>query len=164
MDFYGLKSWSKAKMLETNIFKTIVKNTPLISIDFIVTNKENKILLGKRVNKPAIGFYFTLGGRIFKDEPIKIAMKRIAKNEIGIDLDDYNPEFLGIFEHFYEDSFVGDDISTHYVNFGYKIDVEELCEVPKEQHSEYKWFTQEELLKSDRVNSFVKDYFNQKLI
>jgi colanic acid biosynthesis protein WcaH len=51
-------------LLDLNTFKIVVDNTPLISIDFIVKNSDNKIFLGKRVNKPACGFLFTLGGRI----------------------------------------------------------------------------------------------------
>jgi colanic acid biosynthesis protein WcaH len=47
--------------LEDIVFKTIIENTPLVSVDLIIKN-ENKILLGKRVNKPAQGYWFTLGG------------------------------------------------------------------------------------------------------
>ena len=67
-------------MLDLNTFKTVVENTPLISIDFIVKNSEKKILLGKRVNKPAKGFFFTLGGRVYKNEKLETAKKRILKD------------------------------------------------------------------------------------
>ncbi|MGH2307812.1 hypothetical protein ACRCD8_08575 [Aliarcobacter sp. ERUVET-8] len=40
-------------MLELDKFKTLLDIAPLVSIDFIVRNNEDKILLGKRVNKPA---------------------------------------------------------------------------------------------------------------
>jgi colanic acid biosynthesis protein WcaH len=62
-------------MLNLETFKTVVENTPLISIDFIVRNKEDKILLGKRLNKPAQDFLFTLGGRVYKDEKLENAKK-----------------------------------------------------------------------------------------
>ena len=48
-------------------FSFIVKNTPLISIDFCIL-KGKKILLGKRLNSPAKDFYFVPGGRIRKGE------------------------------------------------------------------------------------------------
>ncbi|RYH91551.1 GDP-mannose mannosyl hydrolase, partial [Escherichia coli] len=37
-------------MLTDEEFINVIKLTPLISIDFIVKNKRNEILLGKRVN------------------------------------------------------------------------------------------------------------------
>ncbi|EEV8692583.1 GDP-mannose mannosyl hydrolase, partial [Escherichia coli] len=43
-------------MLTDEEFINVIKLTPLISIDFIVKNKRNEILLGKRVNSPARGY------------------------------------------------------------------------------------------------------------
>jgi len=68
-------------MLDDQIFKTVIDATTLVSIDLIAENN-GKILLGKRKNKPAQGFYFTTGGRIYKNEHINDAIKRIAKCEI----------------------------------------------------------------------------------
>ena len=147
-------------MIQADIFKTVVENIPLVSIDFIVQRMyDEKILLGKRVNKPALEYYFTLGGRILKNETMKDAKKRIFKNEIGIDLS-FETNFLGIFEHFYDDS-VFDNTSTHYINFGYLVQIDsELINLPKEQHNEYKWLSIDELLKSDEVHQYSKDYFS----
>jgi colanic acid biosynthesis protein WcaH len=147
-------------MLDLNTFKTIVDNTPLISIDFIVKNRDNKILLGKRVNKPACGFLFTLGGRVYKNEKLETAKNRIVKDEIGLDLKTLNPKFIGIFEHFYNDSFVDDNVSTHYVNLAYEINVSYIQDLPKDQHNNYVWLSLDELLNSQEVHKYVKDYFN----
>ena len=72
-------------MLDDKFFKTVVDSVPLVSIDILI-KKDNKILLGKRVNKPAQGYFFSIGGRINKNETIDNAMKRIALNELNIDL------------------------------------------------------------------------------
>ena len=148
-------------MIQADIFKTVVENIPLVSIDFIVQRmSDEKILLGKRVNKPALEYYFTLGGRILKNETMKDAKKRIFKNEIGIDLS-FETKFLGIFEHFYDDS-IFDNTSTHYINFGYLVQIESaFTSLPKEQHSEYKWLSIDELLKSEEVHQYSKDYFSK---
>lgn len=146
-------------MLNLEIFKTVIKNTPLISIDFIVRNEDNKILLGKRVNKPAQDFLFTLGGRVYKDEKLEVAKRRILKDETGLNLEDYSPKFIGVFEHFYNDSFVDNNISTHYVNLAYEIELFHMQDLPKFQHSEYVWLTLDELLNSNEVHKYVKDYF-----
>jgi len=146
-------------MLDLNTFKTVVDNTPLISIDFIVKNPDNKILLGKRVNKPAYGFLFTLGGRVYKNEKLLDAKQRIVKDEIGLDLNNLDPKFIGVFEHFYDDSFVDDNVSTHYVNLAYEINVSYIQDLPKNQHNDYVWLSLDELLNSNEVNKYVKDYF-----
>jgi len=143
-------------MLDDQIFKTVVDSAPLVSID-ILLKKGNKILLGKRVNKPAQGYFFSIGGRINKNETIDKAMVRIALNELNIDLKS-TPGFIGVFEHFYDDS-IYKGISTYYVNLAYEYEVEEVPDLPAEQHSEYKWFTIDKLLESKQVHEYVKDYF-----
>ena len=44
------------------VFKTVVEHTPLVSVDLIVKNR-NKILLGKRINKPAQGILVYTWGK-----------------------------------------------------------------------------------------------------
>jgi len=143
-------------MLAEKIFKTVINSAPLISIDIIIKRNE-KVLLGKRINKPAQGFFFSIGGRINKNETIQNAMSRIAKNELNIELETA-PEFIGIFEHFYTDS-IFSNISTHYVNLAYKVEVKEMPKLPTKQHNEYQWFSVEKLLESKQVHKYVKDYF-----
>ena len=144
-------------MIPVKEFKIVVENTPLISIDLLIMY-EDKVLLGKRVNKPAKDFYFTTGGIVRKNESFKEAQKRIAKDELGIELNQ-EPKFIGVFEHFYDDS-IFENVSTHYVNHGYILKLKyELLELPKDQHSEYRWLTIEELLESSEVHPYVKDYF-----
>ena len=143
-------------MLDDQTFKTVINSTPLISIDLLV-KKDNKILLGKRINKPAQGYLFSIGGRVYKNETINSAMMRIAKDELNIELK-LTPSFIGVFEHFYDDS-IYQDISTHYVNLAYEIEIEEIFNLPTEQHNEYQWLTIDELLKSKQVHQYVKDYF-----
>jgi len=143
-------------MLSDATFKIIIDSVPLISID-ILLKKGNKILLGKRINKPAQGYFFSAGGRMNKNETINSAIRRIAKDELNIQLTKM-PDFLGVFEHFYDDS-IYNDVSTHYVNIAYEYQVKEIPGLPTEQHSEYKWFTVDELLESNQVHNYTKDYF-----
>jgi len=143
-------------MLDDVTFKTIIDSAPLISID-ILARKNNKVLLGKRVNKPAQGYYFSTGGRVNKNETINSAMNRIVKNELNIELKT-TPNFIGVFEHFYDDG-IYQEVSTHYVNLAYEYEVKEISNLPTEQHSKYKWFTVNELLESKQVHKYVKDYF-----
>ena len=143
-------------MLEDATFRTVVNSTPLVSVD-ILLKKGDKILLGKRVNRPAQGYYFSTGGRIRKNETIDNAMIRIAKSELNIELES-KPKFIGIFEHFYSDS-IYENISTHYVNIAYRYEVKKTPDLPTDQHSEFKWFTVDELLDNSQVHKYTKDYF-----
>ena len=153
-------------MIKLEDFKIVVENAPLVSIDFMVKCDElNQILLGKRTNSPALGYYFTLGGRIFKNENIFDGQKRIFKNEFGFELN-RNLKFLGVFEHFYDDSFPENKVSTHYVNLAYeivisKLEIELFRNLPKVQHSDYRWFYLDELLNCHQVHKYVKNYFNK---
>lgn len=58
--------------LSPELFSVVISSTPLIAIDLIVKSPGEQILLGKRLNKPAQGFWFVPGGCIKK-------MKRLNK-------------------------------------------------------------------------------------
>jgi colanic acid biosynthesis protein WcaH len=143
-------------MLDDQTFKIVIDSVPLISID-ILLKKNNKILLGRRTNKPAQGYFFSTGGRVNKNETINSAIVRIARNELNIELKS-TLRFIGVFEHFYNDS-IYENTSTHYVNLAYELEVEKSPDLPIEQHSEYQWLSVEELLQSEQVHKYIKDYF-----
>jgi colanic acid biosynthesis protein WcaH len=145
--------------LEGDVFKTVIANTPLVSVDLIVTHK-GRVLLGKRVNRPAKGYWFTLGGRVLKNEHIKDAIGRIVEWELGLALT-VTPKFIGVFEHLYDDS-IFDAVSTHYVNLAYEVELTDLPDLPTEQHSDYRWFDVDTLMQSEEVHPYVKDYFSTK--
>ena len=146
-------------MLDDQTFKTVIDSTPLISIDLLV-KKDNKILLGKRINKPAQGYLFSIGGRVYKNESIQQAKARIAKTELNIELK-LTPKFIDVFEHFYDDG-IYKDVSTHYINLAYEVDINnEMLNLPTEQHNEYQWLSIDEILSSKQVHKYVKDYFRK---
>ncbi len=147
--------------LDTELFRTVVAHTPLISIDLIVRNPQGQVLLGQRVNRPAQGYWFVPGGRVRKDERLAEAFNRLVQEELGLtSCRMQDALFLGPFEHFYTDNFSGDDFSTHYVVLGYQLDIAELpVQLPHEQHHAYRWFSVDELLNSSDVHLHTKQYF-----
>jgi len=66
-------------MLNEENFSSVIKSTPLISIDLIVRNLKGEVFLGNRVNDPAKDYWFVPGGRIFKDETRAQAFSRILR-------------------------------------------------------------------------------------
>ncbi|WP_220721010.1 GDP-mannose mannosyl hydrolase [Agarivorans litoreus] len=148
-------------MLELETFKTVVKHTPLVSIDLIVRNSRGQVLLGKRKNRPAKDYWFVPGGRILKDESFANAFSRLIKQELGLDQADH--VFKGIYQHFYEDNFSIEDFSTHYVVLAYELSSSDgLSNLPEEQHAEYRWFDESELLASSSVHEHCKWYFQER--
>ncbi len=148
-------------MLPLDTFKTIIKSTPLVSIDLIVRNSENKVLLGKRLNRPAQGYWFVPGGRILKDESVTAAFNRLIKIELG--LSKAAPNFKGLYQHFYSDNFSDADFSTHYIVLAFEFIVDEdISSLPFEQHSSYRWFTEDELKNSPKTHTHTKWYFQNK--
>ena len=139
----------------------IIEATPLVSIDLVIRNPSNKVLLGKRNNRPAMGYWFVPGGRIFKNETINQALKRISEVELGQDLSTKAPSLLGAYDHIYEDNFLNvKGINTHYVVLAFVIALQQEIEVKSdEQHSELKWWEVDKLLQDQTVHQNTKVYF-----
>lgn len=145
--------------LSKETFKTVVNSTPLVSIDFIIRNAQQEILVGYRNNRPAQGFWFVPGGRVQKNEKLDNAFLRLTKAELGVSIERSDCEFLGVYEHLYNDSALDESISTHYVVLGYAINLDiGLEDLPKEQHNQYRWMSESELLSRDDVHTHTKWY------
>ena len=139
----------------------IVKHTPLVSIDLIIRNPHSEIFLGFRTNRPAKNFWFVPGGRICKNERINDAMMRISSNEFGVVLGMNQVFFKGVYEHLYEDDFTGENqVGTHYVVLAYEAELDLSMEnLPMDQHSQYKWFSVNDILRNETVHENTKAYF-----
>lgn len=149
--------------LDEQTFKTIVASTPLVSIDLIVRNSNDQILLGQRTNRPAKGLWFVPGGRICKDETFEQAFHRLTKIELGQEYPLTLAQFIGPYQHLYTDNFSGTDFSTHYVVMGYELKLDiDLLSLPSEQHNHYRWWNVPQLLQSDQVHKNTKAYFSDE--
>ena len=143
-------------------FAEVVRKTALVSVDLVVRNSRDEILVGMRKNEPAKGYFFVPGGRILKKERISEAFERIAKNELGIEANFEGAGFLGVFEHIYSTNFTEKgDFGTHIIVLAYQLKVkEDSLYLPEEQHSEYKWLSKESMEKEARVHRYTKVYFD----
>lgn len=144
-------------MLSTDDFKAVVSNAPLFAIDLVVFNAKQQVLVGLRRNPPAQGFWFVPGGRVFKNETQQQAFTRISKQELGCSLTFDSAVLLGVYDHFYDDSVFGSDISTHYINTPYLLHIDdETLILPVEQHVDYRWLSLNELERNSLVHRFSK--------
>ena len=139
----------------------IIDATPLVSVDLIIKNPDNRVLLGKRLNRPAKDFWFVPGGRIGKNEPIADATRRISEHELGLTLTPADGTLIGAYDHIYPDNFLNrEGINTHYVVIAYQFNLtEEPVIRMDDQHSAMRWFAIDTLLDSADVHSNSKAYF-----
>jgi len=140
----------------------VVKNTPLVSIDLIVRNTQNEVLLGLRNNEPARNYWFVPGSRICKNEHMTQAFRRLSREELGVELTIQDAQFLGVFEHFYQENFAQKPgIDTHYVVLAYEVKLyKPLHNLPKDQHSHSQWWPVDNLLQAQDVHPYTKAYFS----
>jgi colanic acid biosynthesis protein WcaH len=148
--------------LDKSALLKIVEISPLISIDLIIRNIHNEVLLGLRNNEPAKNYWFVPGGRICKGERLAQAFERISQEEIGETLTIQDARFLGVFEHFYQENFAQEPgIDTHYIVLAYEICLcNSLPRLPDDQHCQYRWILPDILLQVPGVHPYTKAYFS----
>tara|TARA_R110000868_G_scaffold265860_4_gene524753 strand:+ start:682 stop:1212 length:531 start_codon:yes stop_codon:yes gene_type:complete len=161
-----------SKSLIPEDFYRVVEKTPLVSVDLIIKNKDNEIVLGYRNNNPAFSTYFTPGGVIRKNEKVDDAIKRVLKDEVGIEYDTIvnRITFNGVFNHFYDNNFTDDKFGTHYVCLSYIIDISNINientnngSSYDNQHSSIGWYSINDLKNNTEVHQYVKE-MTQRLI
>jgi colanic acid biosynthesis protein WcaH len=143
-------------------FNSIVRLTPLIAIDMIVRSSDGRVLVGRRNNEPAKEWFFVPGGRITKNETLAAAFRRISLAELGVEKTMEQARFLGVYEHFYAtNNLEQPGFGTHYVTLAYEVTTPlQDASLPKDQHAEYLWQTEAELLHCPEVHENTKAYFS----
>jgi colanic acid biosynthesis protein WcaH len=149
------------KYLSDYEINTVIRLAPLVSIDLIIRDGANRVLLGLRNNEPAKGHFFVPGGIILKDETLAEAFSRIMQKEISQPALLDQARLLGVFDHFYPTNRADDPgYGTRYVVLAHEIRLQDISRIaPDAQHSEIGWWTEADLLISDRVHANTKAYF-----
>ena len=146
-------------MLDVQTFKTVIENTPLVSIDLCLVC-DGLLLLGKRTNEPLKGEWFTPGGRIHKNETWQDALLRIAEAELGLSgiaVEVFS--LMGVWDHFYNNSVVDQGISTHYVNLPHYVGFESKPEIIlDDQHGEFEWFYLSVVADDEKFHLYMRNY------
>ena len=157
----AIRNRKEASMLDAETFKAVIKNAPLVSIDLCLICND-QILLGKRINEPLKGIWFTPGGRIHKNETRQDALLRIA--EVELDLSDIVLEdfaLMGMLDHFYSNSALDKNTTTHYVNLPHYAEFKYNPQIAlDDQHAEFKWFDLAALSTDEKFNPYIRNYAN----
>jgi colanic acid biosynthesis protein WcaH len=116
---------------------------PLVPVDCVLLNPDGQMLLGQRSNAPARHWWFTPGGRVRKNEPLSRCLQRVALAELGLQTGEiHGAKLMGVWDHFYENSAFGTDVSTHYFNLPHVLRLEhflKLNALPLDQHIAWRW-------------------------
>lgn len=128
---------------EKDVFKTIVGNTPLVSIDLIIKNSNGDYLLNLRGRPPAYHKWFFFGGSIKKPEKPKEAFNRIVDREFfsSLKVDFKDAKFTKLAVHKYKENLDG-QVKTFEEGIQYYV----LC---------YEFLTE---LSPDFINSLTQKY------
>ena len=82
---------------DKEFFYTVQNEYPRFAALGIILNKENKILLAKRAQKPYVGFWDFPGGHIYIGETVEDCLKREIHEELGVESE------MGKLFHVYSD-------------------------------------------------------------
>ena len=139
-------------------YLTIIENSQIISLDLVINDSQGNILLGKRTEEVAKGMWFVPGGRMRKNEMFKDACKRITNQELGYEIV-YTRE-LGVYHQLYPNNYKNHDFSSHYITFAVGFSWENNLLIKHDnQHEELKWWSISDLLASEDVHEYTKNYF-----
>jgi len=98
--------------LPLEVFMAIYKKVPRVAVELVILSESNQILLSKRLIPPYKGRWHIPGGSILFKEPIPHAVKRVAKEELGLNVEIVN--LIGIQEYFR-------DAGRHTVSLIYRV-------------------------------------------
>ena len=122
-------------------YRALMENFPICTVDVVLCNPDKtRALLGKRVNEPYAGLFYSFGGRLYKNEEFVDAALRIVQKETGLSLVPSQLRLAGVLND-RGDTSIFPDISYHAVNIYFGCRIEEGHEITlDEQHSEARWF------------------------
>lgn len=117
-------------MIEQSLYNKIVDVLPILCVDAFILHEE-KILLLKRKEEPALGQWWVPGGRVLKNESLESAILRKVKDETKIQAEII--EQIGVAETIFE--------KKHTVNICFLLQFISGQVQLNLEHSEFKWFS-----------------------
>lgn len=119
------------------IYKQILKLVPIPCTDAVIV-RNGKFLLGKRINRPASGRWFLIGGRILRGESLTHSVLRHIRIETGLKVK--VERLLGAKETIFKNSAQGP--ASHAVNSVFLVAAPTFRVRPlNKENSEFKWLS-----------------------
>ena len=162
-----MKYWTNmSKFIEDNLYKKILEVSVVPVVDLIVINSKDEILLWYRNNEPLKWIYYIPWWRRHKNETLLESVKRKAKEELWLEIEESKLIFLWIYDDIFENSMFK-WISSHYTTITYvyivdKLDIQSLNS--DSQHSDVKFFNYKDESLHPMINIRIKDLIKNKLL
>ncbi len=150
-----------SRLLADEVFAQVIAHAPLVAIDLLVEDKEQRVLLGWRKNPPAQSSWFVPGGRIRQNETLDQAFARITLAGLGREFDLEQSVFSVVYQHFYPDNFHGDaEESTHYIALAHRLWAgDTVLSLSQSQHVQYRWAHPATIAIDPLVHAYTRAYF-----
>ena len=137
-------------------FDAFIERMPQVCVEVVVAT-DRGVLLGKRTGGAAAGEWFWPGGRLYKGERLAAAARRVASDELGLDVT--VERRLGVFEHFWTAEETGAR-SRHTVNVVFLVrpDADPVDVALDDQHSDVTFATGPREDFHDYVNAYFERF------
>jgi len=147
---------SKIKFAPKEIFQEILKWSVIPTFDLIIKYGDEGILIVKRSIAPYKGQWALPGLRMYKPENINDALKRIAKNELGLTVNPDKKILLGQFVGKFKTENNRQDLSTGYF---IKVDSKQKYKINSDHFSTHKIIDSKRQIPKD-IGAMYKYYLN----
>lgn len=102
------------KFAPREIFEQILEYAVIPTFDLLLEMPDGGVVLARRTIAPYKDVWALPGLRMFKPEEIDDTLKRIARNEVGVEIEPANRIYLGQFVGKFTEEFNRQDLSTGY--------------------------------------------------
>ena len=84
----------------------------------------------------------------------------LADSKLGLAIDNlHSARLMGVWGHFYENSVMGENVSTHYVNLPHYIILKQRPKLTTDkQHNDMSWFDLSEVAGEDSFHKYMQSY------
>jgi colanic acid biosynthesis protein WcaH len=112
------------KRLSQEEFEKSFENVPRVAVNLIVTDIDGRVLLARRNIPPHEGDWHFPGSFVLKNESISEALKRVAKNEFGMELtEEMDLKLLGNFDD------IEGDPRGHVIDMAYGVQISDVSKI-----------------------------------
>jgi len=126
-------------MIDELLYRTIIKNIPILCVDIIIQNENLDYLLAKRINQPLQDEWWVVGGRVNLGENCDDAAKRKLKEELNLEINELN--FIGYYEDCFENNSFDNNVKYHTLSIVFKCTIKSTKNINLDnQHNEIGWF------------------------
>lgn len=120
------------KKLPPDIYNEIYSKVPRLAVELLIKN-QNGVLWVKRNIPPGQGMWYIPGGTVLLDESIDDALKRIARAELGVEVEII--KFVKVL-----DWYQSKNVTGHPISLVYEVRIIEGEIKLDNQSSEYRYF------------------------